>query len=370
MDLLNSVTSGLGSLKTDIVNVFDKSEKLVKNSSQLFTSNKSVDKVLGVAGIGSSSLLKSNTSDTSKQQLDESLAKLHQLQRNDDMRVSLRCAPLTSYSNIDETIIDRLEYVLGTKQQYYSGNIPTGSSGQIYGEMQGVNITSFLYEALAPTVGLVFPYTPAVSFNYGVNYDTTSLFQSNLAMQHYNNTPPPTISIDAKFTADTKENAKYMLAAIWFLKAVSKCDFGYQAKSGNNRIAGTPPPVLYLNGYGGYIMNYIPVVIKSFNFRFPDDVDYTNIMFNLSNAVKFVDYFSNNNSNEVNNQYIIKNMLPIQMTISIQLTIQPNIYKNVHNFDLNAYKQGIIQFKASAVKNTSSPQYFSESLYSRAGWTW
>lgn len=374
--MLDSITKGLGNLEVSVSNAFDKTSKLISSKSSSFASSSSTDTILGVANIGNQ-LMKTFNSLEIQKSLQDSMKQVVELQKNKDLRVSLRCAPITSYTEINQTIIDRLEYILGTKQQHYSGNIPTGSTSvvQQYGSAQGVNITSFLYDALSPTVGLIFPYTPTVTFNYSVNYDNTSLFQSNLAIQHYNNTPPPTISVDAKFTADTKENAKYMLAAIWFLKAVTKCDFGYQAKIDNKRIAGTPPPVLYLHGYGDYIMNYIPVVIKSFNFRLPDDVDYTSVMFNLSNAMKFVDYFSTNNAineipNNSNNQYIMKNLLPIQMSLSMQLTIQPNIYKNVHNFDLNAYKQGVIQYKASAVKNTSSPQYFTESLYSRAGWTW
>jgi hypothetical protein len=196
-------------------------------------------------------------------------------------------------------------------------------------------------------------------------------------MHNYGGTPPPSISLNAKFTADTKENAKHMLSAIWFLKAASKSDFGMQATASDKRIPGTPPPTLYLNGYGDYLMNYIPVVIRGYSYSFPDDRDYTNVMFNLANAMKFVEYFSDSsdtiaaNSN-VSNIYTIRNMLPIQMDVKIDLLVQPNIWQHIHKFDLMSYKQGNIHIKNNPVKASSSPSYspnLAES-FERSGWTW
>ena len=38
--------------------------------------------------------------------------------------------------------------------------------------------------------------------------------------------------------------------------------------------AGNPPPIVNLNGYGDYVFNNVPVVIKSFEVSLPNDVDY------------------------------------------------------------------------------------------------
>lgn len=369
---LLDIASAFNTGKTYIENQWDNASKLVSKSNMCFTS------LSENLGIGTQKASNKNTNSSVAQNYTETLkttfARLKS-QQKDDLRVSLRCAPITSASSGDQSIIDRLEYVLGSQKSSVNGSTILDNCNNIVSQNSGTLLYGFLFEALSPTVGLVFPYTPNVKFSYNVNYDTTTLFQSNLAIQHYSSSPPPSISLSAKFTADTKENAKYMLAAIYFLKAVTKCDFGYQATAGGKRLPGMPPPVLYLNGYGDYIMNQIPVVVKSFDFSFPDDRDYTTIMFNLRNAVKFVEYFSDaglsdsvvSNSSSI---YVMKNMLPIQMDISMNLLIQPNIYNQVHQFDLNAYKQGILQFKANPVKDTSAPQYTLTNAYGKAGWTW
>lgn len=372
MALFDVVTKAYNEGTTAINNTWDNATKLVSKANMCFTS---VSDNLGIGSLKASNK-NTNTSVASNyvETLQTTFARLKSQQRN-DLRVSLRCAPITSATSGDVSIIDRLQYVLGNQTSRVNGSTITDLCNNVVKTNEGTLLYGFLYEALAPTVGLVFPYTPVVSFNYNVNYDTTALFQSNLAIQHYSSSPPPSISISAKFTADTKENAKYMLAAIYFLKAVTKCDFGYQASAGSKRLPGMPPPVLYLNGYGDYIMNQIPVVVKSFDFSFPDDRDYTTVMFNLRNAVKFVEYFDSTKSTDsvVSNSssiYVMKNMLPIQMDLKISLGIQPNIYKQVHQFDLNAYKQGILQFKANPVKNTTAPQYTLSEAYGKSGWTW
>lgn len=372
MALFDIASKAYNETKTYISNQWDNASKMVSKNDMCFTS---LSENLGI-GTQKASNKNTNKSVTNDyvETLQTTFANLKKNQKN-DLRVSLRCAPITSASSGDTNILDRLEYVLGSQKSQVIGTTITNNCNSIINQNSGVTLYGFLFEALSPTVGLVFPYTPSVKFSYNVNYDTTTLFQSNLAIQHYSGSPPPSISLSAKFTADTKENAKYMLAAIYFLKAVTKCDFGYQATAGGKRLPGMPPPVLYLNGYGDYIMNQIPVVVKSFDFSFPDDRDYTTIMFDLRNAVKFVEYFSDtgltdsvvSNSSSI---YVMKNMLPIQMDISMNLLIQPNIYNQVHQFDLNAYKQGILQFKANPVKNTSAPQYTLINAYGKAGWTW
>lgn len=368
LDIATAFNTG----KTYISNQWDNASKLVSNNDSCFTS------LAENFGIGSQKASNKNTNTSVAKDYVENLQSTFQrlkAQQKDDLRVSLRCAPITSASSGDTSILDRLEYVLGSKSSRVNGSTILDNCNNVVKKDEGTLLYGFLYEALAPTVGLVFPYTPVVGFNYTVNYDTTALFQSNLAIQHYTSSPPPTIELSAKFTADTKENAKYMLAAIYFLKAVTKCDFGYQATAGGKRLPGMPPPILYLNGYGDYIMNQIPVVIKSFSYSFPDDIDYTTVMFNLKNAVKFVDYFSDaglsdsvvSNSSSI---YVMKNMLPLQLDVKISLIIQPNIYNQIHQFDLNAYKQGILQFKANPVKDTSAPQYTLTNAYGKSGWTW
>ncbi|AXC39319.1 UNVERIFIED_ORG: hypothetical protein [Escherichia phage CMSTMSU] len=64
-------------------------------------------------------------------------------------------------------------------------------------------------------------------------------------------------------------------------------DFGRQAASANNpelAIAGAPPPILLLSGYGRYTYNDIPVILKAYNFTYPNDVSYIQVPLNSSDS--------------------------------------------------------------------------------------
>lgn len=282
-----------------------------------------------------------------------------------DKRVSLNCTPLVRNTNTQD-YIQRLNYVLG------EGKYTLNTGQTVYG---------FLNSTLCKSCGLIFPYTPDIEIQHSVNYDRTEITHSNLAYSHYKNTPPPTITINATFTADTRENALHMLSAIWFLRAVTKCDFGERAyvDKHKNAIPGMPPPILYLNGYNS-IMDNIPVVVTGFSYKLPKDKHYVPLGINLDsntqaymekrfmdNNGNFVDNFDGNASgalgmkylngiansikslqtqttefenNRYNNLYF-HNWLPTEMQFSISLQIQPNLLKYKKKFNLNWYKMGL-----------------------------
>lgn len=278
-----------------------------------------------------------------------------------DKRVSLNVSPLGS----TESFAKRVEYVLGSQRK-------TLKKGQtVYG---------FLYSCLSKSCGLIFPYTPQISVSHPVNYDSTDITHSNLRMHHYKNTPPPSYQVEATFTADTRENALHMLSALWFLRAVTKCDFGEQANEDPKTVAGMPPPILYLNGYN-QIMDNIPVIVKSFNYSLPKDKDYVSLGINLdksalayndrkvyssvdgtfydnydgsatgSDGMMYLNGIANSiknlqseatslTSNRYNN-YFFNNWLPTEMVFTIQLEVQPNLLKYKKQFNLDNYKVGV-----------------------------
>lgn len=283
-----------------------------------------------------------------------------------DKRVSLNCTPLVRNTNTQD-YIQRLNYVLG------EGRYTLNKGQTIYG---------FLNSALCKSCGLIFPYTPDIDIQHSVNYDRTDITHSNLSYSHYKNTPPPTINVSATFTADTRENALHMLSAIWFLRAVTKCDFGERAYVDKNRnaIPGMPPPILYLNGYNS-IMDNIPVVVTGFSYKLPKDKHYVPLGINLdsptqafndrrlysdvnggfndnfdgnatgaegmkylngiANSIKALQSESTEFENNRYNNYYFHNWLPTEMQFSISLQIQPNLLKYKKKFNLNWYKMGL-----------------------------
>ena len=137
--------------------------------------------------------------------------------------------------------------------------------------------SNYLYKAsdstsiLAPlkaSDGVIFPYTPTISTSYNADYDTTDLTHSNYRGQFYKSSNVGDISINGIFTAQDTAEANYLLAVIHFFRSVTKMFYGQDAQRGS------PPPLVYLSGYGPYQFNGHPCVVKTFNYSLPNDVDY------------------------------------------------------------------------------------------------
>lgn len=136
----------------------------------------------------------------------------------------------------------------------------------------------YLYNAnpngiLAPlkqTNGVIFPYNPQISVSYAASYEQADITHSNYKLQFYKNSSVGDVSITGDFTAQDTTEANYLLAVIHFFRTVTKMFYG-QDKSPLN---GTPPPLVYLSGYGAYQFDNHPMLITSFNMNLPTDVDY------------------------------------------------------------------------------------------------
>ena len=121
---------------------------------------------------------------------------------------------------------------------------------------------------LAAMGGVLFPYTPVITFAHKANYESEQLMHTNYEMPTYKNSNVDNIGMQAKFTANNSDEAQYVLAVIQFFRAATKMFYGA------DDIAGTPPPVLRLDGYGAYMINHLPVVVTSFDYSLPEEVDY------------------------------------------------------------------------------------------------
>lgn len=116
--------------------------------------------------------------------------------------------------------------------------------------------------------GLVFPYTPAITINSGANYTKDSVVHSNFAFQAFKNSEPGAIEITAPMNVEDSSQALYWIAAVHYLRSISKMF------SGNDPKAGNPPPIVFLNGYGNFVFKNVPVVITRFSCQLPQDCDY------------------------------------------------------------------------------------------------
>jgi len=124
---------------------------------------------------------------------------------------------------------------------------------------------------LSDTNGVIFPYTPQVTVNYVANYTEQQLTHSNYPAYFYNNSAVQNIQITGDFTVQNVTEGQYLLAAIYFFRTCTKMFFGVDEN------AGTPPPIVYLDGYGTFYFPNVPCVITQFSHTMPQDVDYVEV---------------------------------------------------------------------------------------------
>jgi hypothetical protein len=121
----------------------------------------------------------------------------------------------------------------------------------------------------AGTGGVVFPYTPQITTSYNANYNSYDLTHSNYRGYFYQNSYVGDVQVQATFTAQDSVEAEYLLAVIHFFRSVTKMFYG-----NNDAYAGTPPPLVFLEGLGQFQFNRHPCVVSQFNYSLPSDVDY------------------------------------------------------------------------------------------------
>ena len=212
------------------------------------------------------------------------------------------------------------------------------------------NTTGSVPGLLAPlksTDGFIFPYVPQVTVAHSANYTSVPLTHSNYAQYFYESSSVASISISGEFTVQNTDEAKYFLAAIYFFRACTKMFYGM---SGNYQ--GSPPPIVYLDGFGQHYLPHIPCVIMNFSHTMPGDVDYMEV--NTPQSVTTTTTKADNSSSynqlpgrgsgavtEITTQTINTafNRVPTASTFS--LTLQPVISRTqAINFDYQKFARG------------------------------
>jgi hypothetical protein len=140
--------------------------------------------------------------------------------------------------------------------------------------------------------GIIFPYTPQISFEHKADYSSQIPTHSNYAIHFYKNSSVSDISINGKFTVQNEKDAIVYLSTIHLLKALTKMRFGGPTNAGAGRgggssadsDSGAPPPVCRLDAYGDFMLKNVPVVITSFRTEWPDSVDFYTLSGNAKNS--------------------------------------------------------------------------------------
>lgn len=169
-----------------------------------------------------------------------------------------------------------------------------------------------LLSPLLNTDGVIFPYVPTVTVNYAARYGNRSLTHTNYTNYYYEASEVQNIQIVGDFSVQNTVDADYVLAMIYFFRAASKMFYG-----NSGAYQGSPPPILYLNGYGQHYFPNVPCVLTYFNHMLPNDVDYieTNTLTGLP-----PDSDQQRNSGQLGSRVkTVRNRVPTNSSITIQL---------------------------------------------------
>jgi hypothetical protein len=121
---------------------------------------------------------------------------------------------------------------------------------------------------LANAGGILFPYTPTISYEAKADYSGQQPLHSNFASNFYQKSNIGSISISGQFSVETADDADIYLCTMHLLKSLTRMRFGTDPD------AGAPPPVCRLFAHGDMMFNNIPIAISSFRLELPNTVDY------------------------------------------------------------------------------------------------
>jgi hypothetical protein len=186
---------------------------------------------------------------------------------------------------------------------------------------------------LHSTNGVMFPYTPEISTGGVSEYDSVPYVHSNYVFNSYIRSFPKSISIKGEFTAQSNDEALYLLAVIHFLRTVTKNYFGIKPYEK----AGTPPPVLQFNYLGDYQFNNVPVVVKSFDYSYPNNIDYVPV--NTTGKDRFSDNIKVKLPATNATGYT---WVPAKMDITMELETQYLPIKLRNEFNLDEFRKGTL----------------------------
>jgi len=122
---------------------------------------------------------------------------------------------------------------------------------------------------LLNTDGVIFPYVPTLQIQQSAKYNSTDLTHSNYTNYFYQSSQVQDIQISGEFSAQTSSEADYVLATIHFFRSATKMFFG-----NSGEFQGSPPPIVYLDGYGKHYLPHVPCLVTNFTHAMPPEVDY------------------------------------------------------------------------------------------------
>ena len=158
---------------------------------------------------------------------------------------------------------------------------------------------------------ITWPSTPKIAQSIEVNYQMWELQHTNYQPAAFGNRATPTVTISGQWFSRDATEATKTINAIHLLRSATSMYYGREDSK-----RGTPPPVGRLNAHGFYANT--PVVIKSFQYDFPNDVDYITASV-IGGGTQSI---------------------PVLFEMSVSLIVQVNLVETVKNYTLDKFFSG------------------------------
>jgi len=180
-----------------------------------------------------------------------------------------------------------------------------------------------------------WPATPKINQSIQVNYQTWELQHTNYQPVAFGNRSTPEITVSGPWISRSASEAKKTLDAIHLLRTATMMFYG----RGDSK-RGTPPPIGRFSAYGLY--NNTPVVVKNFQYDYPQDVDYIvasgptvpnkgDEAGKLGPATPAAAVSAND-----------RQAVPVLFEMSVSLIVQMNPIEVVKRFELDKFKSGVL----------------------------
>jgi hypothetical protein len=166
------------------------------------------------------------------------------------------------------------------------------------------------FKAISTDGTVSWPSTPKINQSIEVNYSTWELQHTNYQPSAFGNRATPVVTISGPWFSRNTAEATRTIRAIQLLRSATSMYYGRDDPK-----KGTPPPIGRLNAHGLY--NNTPVVVKSFQYDFPNDVDYVT-----------AEAFGG------------KQAVPVLFEMSVSLIVQINPLEAVKTYTLDKFSSG------------------------------
>lgn len=213
----------------------------------------------------------------------------------------------------------------------YSANASsTGSDWRVRIHLPD-SISSFNGSILSPLKrsnnSMVFPTTPQIMVSHIAQYNNVTPLHTNYPFPVYQNSQVEDITITCEWPVENEADGKYWIGSVHFLRSATKMFYG------NSPNRGAPPPVVHLSGYGDFVFNNMPVVIKLFTLDLGDSVDYIKVPISSSTF---------DSQSEIPEVALSSSSYTYVPTLSrISVSVQPAFSRNeTSKFNLDEFTQG------------------------------